>query len=338
MSIDDRIEKALLKLKLNPFFPYPTIRSGWAQTIMGFYLPFLKAQRPTAIHTITLNDGDQLLVMENRPKKWKPGQRVVLLVHGLTGCFQSTYMQRMTRRLSKRGALVLRLNLRSAGPGLGLARKNYHAGSSEDTREVLRWIEKNFPGSPVTQIGFSLGANITLKMAGEDGSRPTGSLDSVIAVSPPTDLRESVQRLDSKESEIFRKFFMKHLVNDVKKLYKKFPEMGPIEVSKDMSVALFDEIFTAPRAGYSSAAQYYKEASSKQYIPEIKIPTLIIGANDDPIASTNTFSHSHLRENVDLILTKHGGHMGFLGFGTKWEEVRWSDQAIAHWIETFFLK
>lgn len=311
------------------------MRSGWMQTIMGLYFPFLKAQKPTAIHTLTLADGDQLLVMENRPKNWKPGQRIVLLVHGLTGCYQSTYMQRMARRLSRRGALVFRLNLRSAGPGLGLAKKNYHAGSSEDTREVLKWIERLYPTSPVTQIGFSLGANITLKMAGEDGSRPSGRLDSVVAVSPPVDLKGSIQRLDSKESEIFRRFFMKYLVKDVEKLHKKFPEMGKVEVSKDMSVTLFDEIFTAPRAGFSSVDQYYKQSSSQTYIPEIKIPTLIIGAKDDPIASSDTLLKTSLRDEVDLILTKHGGHMGFLGFGTKWEEVRWSDQAIAHWIETF---
>lgn len=334
MSLDDRIEKALRKLKLNRFSPYPTIRSGWAQTILGFYLPSLKAQKPTAVHTVTLNDGDQLLVMENRPKSWKPGDRVVLLVHGLTGCFQSTYMQRMARRLSRRGALVLRLNLRSAGPGLGLAKKNYHAGSSEDTREVLKWVAQNFPNSPVTQVGFSLGANITLKMAGEDGSRPSGNLDSIVAISPPTDLKASVRKLDSRESEVFRNFFMKHLVKDVEKLYKKFPELGPIEVSKDMSVALFDEIFTAPRAGFSSVDDYYRESSSKHFIPEIKVPTLIIGSKDDPIATSSTLEQSHLREHVDLILTKHGGHLGFLGFGTKWEEVRWSDQAIAQWIQT----
>lgn len=334
MSLDDRIEKALLKLKLNRFSPYPTIRSGWAQTILGFYLPSLKAQKPTAVHTITLDDGDQLLVMENRPKNWKPGDRIVLLVHGLTGCFQSTYMQRMARRLSRRGAMVLRLNLRSAGPGLGLAKKTYHAGSSDDTRQTLKWVAQNFPNSPVTQVGFSLGANITLKMAGEDGSKPSGNLDSIVAISPPTDLKASVKKLDSRESEVFRNFFMKYLVKDVQKLYKKFPELGPIEVSKDMSVALFDEIFTAPRAGFSSVEDYYKESSSKHYIPEIKVPTLIIGSKDDPITTSNTLEQSNLRDHVDLILTKHGGHLGFLGFGTKWEEVRWSDQAIAQWIQT----
>jgi predicted alpha/beta-fold hydrolase len=335
VSVDDRIEKALQKLKLNRFSPYPTMRSGWAQTIMGFYLPFLKAQKPTAIHTVSLDDGDQLLVMENRPKDWKPGNRVVLLVHGLTGCYQSNYMQRMARRLSRRGALVLRLNLRSAGPGLGLARKNYHGGSSEDTRAVLKWIEKIYPGSPVTQVGFSLGANITLKMAGEDGSHPTGALDSIVAISPPLDLKESVRRIDSRESAIFRKFFIKYLVKDVKKLHKKFPELGPILVNKDMSLALFDEIFTAPRAGFNSPEEYYKECSSAKFIPEIKIPGLIIGAGDDPIAHSEALLQTPLRDNLDLILTKHGGHMGFLGFGTKWEEVRWADQAIAQWIENF---
>ncbi|HAG92253.1 MAG TPA: hypothetical protein DCL41_10285 [Bdellovibrionales bacterium] len=337
MSIDERIEKALNKIKLNRFTPYPTLNSGWTQTILGFYLPFLKASRPTAIHSLKLPDNDQLLIMENRPKSWKPGQRVVLLVHGITGCYQSGYMQRMARRLAKRGALVLRLNLRSAGPGLGLSKRAYHGGSSDDTREALKWIEQKFPQSPVTQVGFSLGANITLKAAGEDGSRPTGNLDSIVAVSPPTDLRESVRRLDSKESAVFRKFFMKYLVKDVQKLHAKYPELGPVLVTKDMSVALFDEIFTAPNAGFNSSEDYYRESSSAKYIPEIKVPALIIGSQDDPIAASEPLLDIPTGDNIDLILTKHGGHVGFLGFGSQWEEVRWADEAVAKWIESFLI-
>ena len=232
---------------------------------------------------------------------------------------------------------MLRLNLRSAGPGLGIAKKAYHGGSSDDTREVLKWIERTYPNSPVTQVGFSLGANITLKMAGEDGSRPTGNLDSVVAVSPPLDLKDSALRLDSEDNALFRNFFMKYLVRDVQKLHKKNPDLGPVLVTKDMSVSLFDEIFTAPVAGYSSAEQYYRESSSSLYVPEIKLPTLIIGAQDDPIANPNPLFNTPSNDNVDLILTKHGGHIGFLGFGSQWEEVRWADEAVAKWIESFLL-
>lgn len=336
MSIDDRIENALKKLRLNRFSPYPTLRSGWMQTIAGFYLPFLKASAPTSMHVVTLADGDQVLVAENRPKSWKSGQRIVLLVHGVTGCYQSNYMQRMARRLSKRGILVLRLNLRNAGTGLGLAKRPYHAGISDDTREILRWIEKNYPESKVTQIGFSMGSNITLKMAGEDGSRPTGPLDSIVAVSPPLDLKKSSEKMSSSENRIFQKFFIKHLIKDIKKLHQKFPELGPVNLDPNMSFLEFDQQYTAPVAGYSSAAEYYKSASSIAYLHDIKVPTLIIGAADDPVAETGSLIKATTRDNIDLLLTKHGGHMGFLGFGTTWDEIRWSDQAIAQWIQTLF--
>lgn len=335
MSIDDRIEKALKKLKLNRFSPYPTLRSGWMQTIVGFYTPFLKASAPSSIHLITLNDGDQVLVAENRPKEWVPGKRIVLLVHGLTGCYKSAYMQRMARRLSKRGMLVLRMNLRGAGEGLGLARKPYHAGVSDDTRQVLKWIGQTYPGSPVTQVGFSLGANITLKMAGEDGSRPTGPLDSIVAVSPPLDLKKSAEKLDSRSARIFQRFFMKHLLKDIAKIHQKFPDMGPVKLRPGISIAEFDEQFSAPHAGYLSAEEYYKNASSQNYLHEIKVPTLIIGSEDDPVAASEGLIKKPVsRDNIDLLMTKHGGHMGFLGFGTQWDEIRWSDQAIGQWIQT----
>lgn len=335
MSIDDRIEKALKKLNLNRFSPYPTLKSGWLQTIAGFYAPFLKASTPTDIHLLTLSDGDQVLVAENRPKTWNAGKRIVLLVHGLTGCYQSAYMQRMARRLTRKGMLVLRLNLRSAGPGLGLAKKPYHAGVSDDTREVLRWIEKTFPGSPVTQVGFSLGSNITLKMAGEDGSRPTGPLDSIVAVSPPVDLFKTAGKLSSPQNKLFQKFFLKHLIKDIKKLHEKFPELGPVNLNPRMSFTEFDAKYSAPMAGYSSVADYYREASSQTYIHDIKIPTLIIGSQDDPVADAGSLLKMTSRDNVDLLMTKHGGHLGFLGFGTTWDEVRWSDQAVGQWIQTF---
>ncbi len=172
MGIEDRVERILRKLKLNKFYPFPFARSGFWQTVHGTYLPILKPSKPDAYHHMMLKDGDVLVLAENRPKEWQPGQRIMLLVHGLTGCYQSTYMQRMCRRMTKKGFLVLRLNLRFCGPGRGLARKAYHAGVSDDTREVLEWIKIKFPDSPVTQVGFSLGGNVTLKMAGEDGSRP----------------------------------------------------------------------------------------------------------------------------------------------------------------------
>lgn len=333
MGIEDRVERVLKKLKLNKFYPFPFARSGFWQTVYGSAWPILKASKPDGFHHMMLSDGDILVMAENRPKEWKPGQRIMLLVHGLTGCYQSTYMQRMCRRMHKKGFLVLRLNLRFCGPGRGLARKAYHAGVSEDTREVLEWIKVKFPGSPVTQIGFSLGGNVTLKMAGEDGSRPSGNLDSAVAVSPPIDLEASTNRMSSPENQFFEKFFVKYLARDTRLMLDTFPDVERFEVPKGQSLREFEELFATHRAGFKSSKEYYEKCSSQNFIPDIKIPTLIISSIDDPVVDAKALVKVPHGNNVDIILTDKGGHVGFLGFGTTYDEVRWSDQAVARWLE-----
>ena len=333
MGIEDRVERVLKKLKLNKFYPFPFARSGFWQTIYGNYWPILKASKPDGFHHVVLDDGDILVIAENRPPEWKPGQRIMLLVHGLTGSYESTYMQRMCRRMHKKGFLVLRLNLRFCGPGKGLARKAYHAGVSEDTREVIEWIKLKFPNSPVTQIGFSLGGNLTLKMAGEDGSRPSGNLDSVVAVSPPVDLEGSSLRMAAPENQLFERVFVKNLARDTRLMLKTFPDMEPFEIPKTLSLRAYEEIFATHRAGFKSAKDYYDKCSSMHFIPEIKIPTLIVSSIDDPVVDVRALAKVPHGNNVDIILTDRGGHVGFLGFGTTWDEVRWSDQAVARWLE-----
>ena len=333
MGLEARVEKVIAKLKLNKFSPFPFARSAFWQTIYGSYWPILKPAKPDFFHHIVLPDGDILVVAENRPPNWKPGGRIMLLVHGLTGCYESVYMQRMCRRLHKKGYMVLRLNLRFCGPGKGLARRPYHCGVSGDTRYVLEWVKRHFPDSPVTQIGFSLGANLTLKMAGEDGSRPSGNLDSAVAISAPLDLGLASQRFGLPENKIFQQFFLKSLRRDLQLMEKLNPDMPKLDFPPDMTIRKFDELHTAPMNGFKDAADYYQKCSAIHFVPEIKIPTLILSSLDDPFSDVRALKHISMPGNVDLILTDHGGHVGFLGFGTSYDEVRWSDQAVARWLE-----
>ncbi len=333
MGIEDRVERVLTKLKLNKFNPFPFARSGFWQTVYGSRWPILKASKPDSYHHLPLPDGDIVVLAENRPENWREGDRILLLVHGLTGSYQSTYMQRMCRRMCKNGYMVIRMNLRFCGPGLGLARNPYHAGLSEDTRAVLRWLKIMHPQSPVTQMGFSLGGNITLKMAGEDGSQPTGNLDSVVAVSPPLDLALSAQRMDSKENRFFAQLFLKGMVKDIQKMQELFPDSNSFVPPAHLSVHEFNTLYIAPRGGFKDANDYYRRASSIHYLPEIKIPSLILSAADDPVVDSHSLVHAPANSNLDVILTEHGGHVGFLGWGTQYDEVRWADQAVARWLE-----
>lgn len=338
MSLEDRIERLLKRLRLNRFHPFPFARSGFWQTIYGNYWPCLKAPQAKALHTVVLSDGDGLAVIENRPKHWHLGKRIILLVHGAAGSHQSPYMERMARRMYHQGYLVLRMNFRTCGPGAGLSRRPYHGGCSEDTRDVLGWIDQQFPGSPVTQVGFSLGGNVTLKMAGEDGGRPTRPLDSVVAVSPPTDLKAAIRKLSRPENKVFAKMFLNCVRRDVERLHRKFPELGPQKFPDKMTIQMFDEIYTAPRGGFQSADDYYRQASSIKLLPEIQVPTLVLCSADDPIVDVERLSAAPPNKHLDLLLTERGGHVGFLGWGTKWDEIRWCDQAVAHWIDDTLIK
>ena len=333
MGIEDRVERVLKKLKLNKFYPFPFARSGFWQTVYGGYWPILKPSRPDTYHHAVLPDGDILVLAENCPPNWQPGGRIMLLVHGITGSYQSTYMQRMCRRMYKKGYLVLRLNLRFCGPGRGLARRPYHGGVSEDLRFVLEWIKVRYPKSPVTQIGFSLGGALTLKMAGEDGSRPSGNLDSVVAVSPPLDLEATSSRMAEPDNRLFEKFFLSYLLADIKLMEKTFPEIPKFEFPQNLTVRQFDELYTAPASGFDNALDYYKKCSALQFVPEIKVPTLILSSMDDPVVDSRIARSIPHADNLDLILTEQGGHVGFLGWGTSYDEVRWSDQAVARWLE-----
>lgn len=333
MGIEDRVERVLKKLKLNKFYPFPFARSGYLQTVYGHYWPIFKPSRPNNFHHVMLPDGDILVVAENRPPNWQTGSRIMLLVHGLTGSYQSTYMQRMCRRLYKKGYMVLRLNLRHCGPGKGLATKPYHAGVSDDTRLVLEWIKRQHPTSPVTQIGFSLGGNVTLKMAGEDGARPTGNLDSVVAVSPPVDLEASSLRMGAPENRVFENVFVRSLMNDTKQLLERLPPSERFDLPKEKTIRAFEELFATHRAGFKSAKEYYEKCSSINYIPGIQVPALILSSADDPVVDGRALAKVEHRENIDIILTEHGGHNGFLGWGTTYDEIRWSDQVVARWLE-----
>jgi len=317
------------------FRPLPLLRGGWAQTIAAVYWPQMPALRPTARHVVPLTDGDCLAVLENRPRHWQAGDRIVVLVHGLVGSSASKDVVRLCRKLVRCGFLVMRVNLRNCGPGFGLARRLYHSGRSDDTRTVLQWLAARFPESPVTQIGFSLGGNITLKMAGEDGESPSGRLDSIVAVSAPIDLAACAARLERPENRFFDRYFVGLLVRAVARLERHFPDLPRAEFPAGLTLRGFDDVYTAPRSGFRDAADYYAQSSGEQFLPRIACPALVLCAEDDPIVDARGYRRMAPSENVRLVLTPHGGHIGFLARPARPRHgVRWMDDLILDWLES----
>jgi hypothetical protein len=329
-----RSTQALLdKLQLPAFKPLPLLRKGTPQTIAGIYFPHNPFLSDKIQHIITLGDQDKIVVIENKPLSWNSTGRIVLMIHGLTGSHRSKYLVRLTRKFQRQGYLVIRMNLRGCGVGKRLAKKLYHSGRSEDARAVIQWITERYPHSPITLIGFSIGGNITLKLAGEDGVRPSGNLDSVVAVSPPLDLKGCVEQLILPRNTIYDKHFVKDLIKHVEAKHRYFPELPRPDLSYKMNLYEFDDHYTGPYSGFKNADDYYQQNSSAQFIDNINLPTLILHAQDDPFIINTPFTKLPVKQNMDYCITRHGGHVGWLGKTDHWGDFRWMDMVILRWVQ-----
>lgn len=307
----------------------PLIKSSYYQTLIGSIIDF-EFDLGSISHRIELPDGDLLSIEVSTPEKWESTNWTVLMVHGLCGSHKSHYMKRIARGFYKNGLQVIRINLRGCGSGRGLAKGIYHSGSSQDVFEVVKYAQKAFPSSPKLLIGFSLGGNISLKLAGELGFEGKNYLKGVIAVSPPADLLSSARLFTLSENQFYANYFIKLLMKEVNFRHKYF-DLPPHKIPKNVSLTEFDEIYTAPIAKFSSAFEYYYYSSSKRVISEISVPTRILFANDDPIIKSTVLDDVALPSHIKVYKTKHGGHIGFVGLNI-FKEFRWMDKIIIDWV------
>jgi predicted alpha/beta-fold hydrolase len=262
-----------------------------------------------------------------------PGDRAALLIHGLAGCHGSPYMRWLAAKLRARGIRPFRMDLRGCGAGAQLARLPYHSGRSEDAAAALRFVAELCPGSPTTLIGFSLGGNITLKLLGELGDKRVGTLDRAVAVSPPVDLLACVRSISRGANRWYDRYFVAMLLRRLEERRKLMPEMALVEFARRPATLFdFDDQFTAPVCGFGTAERYYHECSSLHSLPHIRIPTLILASRDDPMVPCQPFETTRLPAAMQLELTDHGGHLGFIARRGLDPDRRWMDWRILDWL------
>lgn len=183
------------KITKLPFKPLWGITSKHLQMILANFWPI---GRPPPSHEqlIDIGNGDQLACAISTPKNFT---KTIVLIHGLGGDQTARYMVRLARKFYAKGFKVVRVNLRNCGPGKGLSKLPYNSGTSGDILHVVQYLKKTSPHSDITVIGFSLGGNIALKLAGE--LHKNDLLEHVIAVCPPLDLDSCVGRIQSPENK-----------------------------------------------------------------------------------------------------------------------------------------
>jgi len=331
------------------FRPHPLIRGGHLQTIVGCYLPWQRINYGATQHHVALPDGDKIALHDDLPasggergqgtgdsgQDWRPGDSIVLLLHGLGGCHQSGYMQRCAVKLTARGYRTFRMDLRGYGAGFPLARHPVHAGRSEDAAAVLNYVIDLCPDSPIHLVGFSMGANIVLKLAGELGPLAPGNLASVMAVAPPIDLLECSRNMQRPLNRFYdRKFvnaLLKHI--ELRKVHVPGALHRPLDPPPRRLIE-FDNRFTAPLAGFADAEDYYIRASSGALLRHIAVPTLILTAANDPIIPVGPFETASYSPTTKLLITPCGGHLGFIARRGSDPDRRWLDWRVVEWIES----
>lgn len=320
--------------ELPEFRPHRLLRGGHAQTIAGAYLPARWPHCDAARRQVDLPDGDAIVLHERRPAGWSLCQPAALLIHGLGGSHQSGYMPRIAAKLAARGVRSYCMDLRGCGAGLHLAKRPCHAGCSDDARQALDFIMQECPESPVSVIGFSMGGNIALKMLGEMKEAVPANLRTAVAVCPPIDLKTSSRNLEKQSNWQYEYSFVRSLCRHLDQRRRAMPDVHHFVLQpRPRRLYDFDDRFTAPLSGFDGADHYYESCSSLPLLGDIRVPTLLLTAADDPIIPVGMFDVAARAPWVTLHITEYGGHLGFIGARSDDPDRRWMDWRILDWVE-----
>lgn len=263
--------------------------------------------------------GDVLLGALNRPIE-PSGKPLVILIHGLTGCETGTYMQASAAALLTAGHPVLRLNLRGAGPSRPLCRLRYHAGRSQDLREVLSLLPSDLAGDGVFMAGFSLGGNALLKMLGE-GQFPI-PVKAAASISAPIDLAATSRAFMLPRNRVYHSWLLRRMKEETFASGPRIEAKWSEAVKAARTVYEFDDRLIGPWNGWSGADEYYAVNSALRFLPHIQVPTIVIHALDDPWIPGSIYEEVDWSANPRLtpLLPTGGGHVGFHGKGGVWHD------------------
>jgi len=239
--------------------------------------------------------------------------KLAILLHGLEGNAQRVYIQGQAKTLVENGWNVAAMNHRGCSGEENRRYLSYNSGRTEDLHEFIQYVLQKDVYTSISLIGFSLGGNVLLKYLGERTNVPT-EIKSGVAISAPLYLKGALEQLIKFENFVYSKTFITDLRNKYKRKMEHFPEaMNTEELKKIKTLLDFDNLYTAKAHGFKDAFDYYEKSSSLQYLPSIKIPTLILNAENDSFLSPECYPTAIAKksENIYLETPKHGGHVGF---------------------------
>jgi predicted alpha/beta-fold hydrolase len=312
---------------------------GIANPHLQTLLPYLitdSVKKHFTEQTLELDDGDFLdLSWSGKPVNGKP---IIVIFHGLESSIDSHYVPKMMHTLKRHGWTSLLMHFRGCSGRPNRLARSYHSGETGDARYLCDWLRKHYPDSPLTAIGYSLGGNMLLKLQAEYTNN--SPLEAAVSVCAPVHLDLCADRIN----QGFSRIYQRHLVSCLKQKildkanvidYKELIGMSTEDIKRIKTFWEFDNLVTAPLHGFKDVHDYYGHASAYQYLKDIKKPTLMIHALDDPFMTTEVIpDESELSDSVELELCQYGGHIGFIS-GSLYNPVFWLQQRIPEYLSNF---
>jgi uncharacterized protein len=258
-------------------------------------------------------------------------------VHGLEGSSDSNYMRGIAEKAFHRGFHVVRLNQRNCGGTEALTPTLYNSGMSADYRSVFEELSNTDGFEQIFFAGYSMGGNLVTKMAGEFGADLPKALRGVCAVCPAIDLAASADALERWDNYPYQSRFVKGLMARYARKHKMLPQRYPLAgLPPVRTVRQFDDVITAPQFGYRDAQDYYDNVGAKRVAAHIRVPMLMITAQNDPFVPYASFLAARISENpaIQFVAPPHGGHCAFIsrhsGAERFWAEQRIVDFCVTH--------
>jgi uncharacterized protein len=323
-----------MEKRLKDFEPHRWLTSGHAQTLGAAFVR----------RTFAVPSGEERLFRVDTWTQlkgichWQAGKRkdmpVVVVVHGLEGSSDSNYAKGIADKGWTRGFHTIRMNQRNCGGTERLTPTLYNSGLSGDYLAVLEeLIEEGF--QKIFFAGYSMGGNLVMKMAGELGESAPKELRGVAGVCPALDLSRCADALEERQNYLYQWHFVRGLMDRYRRKCALFPDRYSLNgFGKVRTVREFDDEITAPCFGFKDAEEYYESASAKKVIDKVRVPMLVMTAQDDPFVPYVSFLAAKVDENpvVQFVAPQHGGHCGFV---SRFEgpERFWAEERIVEFVE-----
>jgi predicted alpha/beta-fold hydrolase len=331
-----------MQFQVRDFRPRRFLRGGHVQTLASFVMPRRFHLPPPEERLVEVEPGIQVLCQCH----WQPDRAralTLIVVHGLEGSSDSQYMLGITEKALAAGMNIIRYNQRNCGGTDDLAPVLYHSGLSTDIRQVAREVIERDDVRRLALVGFSMGGNLVLKLAGEWGAQAPTQFRAVAACCPALDLAASADALHDPSNRIYERYFLWALRRRMLQKARLFPDHFDTRRLQGIgSLREFDDKITAYYCGFTGVDDYYDRASAAHGIEQIAVPTLILYAANDPFVRITEATRGKIARNpnITFIETADGGHCAFIGTPTASGNNRqgdgyWAEQEIVNFLRQF---